>query len=139
MEKIMNKYKDAGFKLTPQRMAILEYLEGNREHPSAEEIYRAIRDHFPTMSFATVYNTLDMLVRKGKVIELTIDPGKKRFDPGVSPHHHFICSKCRRIDDIFEEFDVRFDSGRGKKYRVTGHHIEFYGICPSCLEHERAH
>ncbi|MFZ2197327.1 MAG: transcriptional repressor, partial [Thermodesulfovibrionales bacterium] len=57
----MNKYRNIGFKLTPQRLAILSYLEGNKEHPSAEEIFRAVSDQYPTMSFATVYNTLAAL------------------------------------------------------------------------------
>lgn len=53
-----------GFKLTPQRLAILSYLKGNEKHPSADEVYRAVVRRFPTMSFATVYNTLKMLKQR---------------------------------------------------------------------------
>src|SRR5512137_372133 len=91
------KYRDLGVKLTPQRIAILDYLEGNLSHPSADDVYRAILRKFPTMSFATVYNTLEMLKRNGMVVELTGDPEKKRFDPNPRPHHHLICMHCRRI------------------------------------------
>jgi len=98
----MQKYKDIGFKLTPQRLAILEFLDGNKSHPSAEEIYRAVSAKFPTMSFATVYNTLETMRKREKILELTIDPDKKRFDPNPTPHHHLICIRCKRIVDIHE-------------------------------------
>ena len=57
----MKKYKDIGLKLTPQRLAILDYLDKNFDHPTAEDIYADIKDKFPTMSFATVYKTLESL------------------------------------------------------------------------------
>ncbi|MBA4371772.1 MAG: transcriptional repressor [Thermodesulfovibrio sp.] len=132
MKSMLEKYKNSNFKMTPQRMAILEYLDGNRQHPSAEEIYRSVSVRFPTMSFATVYNTLEMLVSKGKVMELTIDVGKKRFDPDTTPHHHLICRSCRSIADIFEDFSIEVAKGSNADFDITGHHIEFYGICPSC-------
>jgi len=59
----MNKYRNIGLKLTPQRRDT-RYLEGNKEHPSAEEIFRAVSEKYPTMSFATVYNTLAALSKK---------------------------------------------------------------------------
>ena len=84
-------YKSLGLKLTPQRLAILEYLEGNKNHPSAEDIYKALKPRFPSMSFATVYNTLEILVKKGVIKELNIESSRKRFDPFTHPHHHFFC------------------------------------------------
>ncbi len=132
MKSVREMKKECGFKMTPQRMAILEYLEGNREHPSAEEIFRSVSSRFPTMSFATVYNTLELLVSRGKVAELSIDVGKKRFDPDTAPHHHLICRNCRCIEDIFEDFGIEIPGGSRADFEITGHHIEFYGICPSC-------
>ena len=132
MVRILEKYRDSGFKLTPQRIAILEYLDGNNAHPSAEDIFKSIQDKFPTMSFATVYNTLEMLVNKGKVAELSIDPDKKRFDPDSTPHHHLICSACRCIVDIYEDFELELAGEKKRDFNVTGHRIEFYGICPKC-------
>lgn len=126
------KYRDLGIKLTPQRVAILEYLEGNRSHPSAEEVYRAVQRKFPTMSFATVYNTLDTLRDRGMVAELTGDPGKKRFDPNPRPHHHLICTQCRRIEDIKAEFRLLVADQDRAGFEITGNHVEFYGTCPEC-------
>jgi len=128
----MERYRDIGFKLTPQRLAILEYLEGNSKHPSAEEIYGAVRSSFPTMSFATVYNTLEALRDKGKVSELTIDPERKRYDPNTGSHHHLICLKCRQIVDVMKNFDLQLSEEEGAGYRLLGSHVEFYGICQKC-------
>lgn len=77
----MEQYRDIGLKLMPQRIAILDYLDGNKKHPSAEDIYKAVSKKFPTMSFATVYNTLQTLRKRGCVLELTIDPDKKGLTP----------------------------------------------------------
>lgn len=128
----MERYRDIGFKLTPQRLAILEYLEGNSKHPSAEEIYGAVKGSFPTMSFATVYNTLEALKDKGKIQELTIDPERKRYDPNTGSHHHLICVKCRQIVDVMRSFDLQLPEGEMGGYRLLGSHVEFYGICQKC-------
>lgn len=126
----MRSYNDMDFKLTPQRLAVLEYLEGNREHPSAEDIYKAVRRRFPTMSFATVYNTLELLKDRGMVTELALEPGRKRFDPDTRDHHHLICIRCRRIVDVHS--DYRPDISDKGGFQILGARIEFYGICPRC-------
>ena len=128
----MQKYKDIGCKLTPQRLAILDFLEGNTDHPSAEDIYKAVSVQYPTMSFATVYNTLDTLKEKGYIIELTIDPAKKRFDPCTDLHHHLICTVCKRVHDIHISFNLDLPEQIKGEFSLTGNHIEFYGICPVC-------
>ena len=126
------QYRELGLKLTPQRMAILDYLKGNILHPSAEDVYRAVRRRFPTMSFATVYNTLETLRQHGKVVELTGDPDKKRFDPNTLPHHHLICTGCRKIVDIKSEYRLPVNASDLAGFTVTGNHIEFTGLCPAC-------
>lgn len=128
----MERFKKIGLKLTPQRLAILEYLEDNKKHPSAEEIYKEVSRRFPTMSFATVYNTLEALRQRGAVLELTIDPGKKRFDPNTETHHHLICTKCRKIEDVHRHYDLPVPGTGENGFQITGNHIEFYGICPAC-------
>ncbi|NTU42975.1 MAG: transcriptional repressor [Nitrospirales bacterium] len=128
----MERYRDIGLKLTPQRVAILDYLEGNTEHPSADEIYRAVAEKFPTMSFATVYNTLEALRKRGGILELTIDPDKKRFDPNTEPHHHLICVRCKRIVDIHTPYDLPLTMNEKSGFQIIGNHIEFYGVCPRC-------
>lgn len=130
----MEKYKKSGLKLTPQRLAILKYLEGNKEHPSADDIYRTISKDFPTMSFATVYNTLEALRRHGQIMELNFDPFKKRFDPNPKPHHHVICIRCQRILDVPNEYSLAPPEIKSEDFEILGSHIEFYGICSKCKD-----
>lgn len=119
-------------KLTPQRIAILDYLEGNTRHPSAEEIYRAVSEKFPTMSFATVYNTMTALRQKSTVTDLTIDPDKRRYDPNTEPHNHLICTSCKKIVDIHIDFNLDVPEHIREGFDVTGNHVEFYGLCAQC-------
>ncbi len=128
----MELLRSLGLKMTPQRLAILEYLDGNTMHPSAEDIYREVIEKFPSMSFATVYNTLEALKEKGLVMELTIEGGKKRFDPNTEPHHHFMCVKCKRIIDIFEDFPVELPEKYKDEFDVEEYHVYFYGTCNEC-------
>ena len=132
----MEKYRGMGLKLTPQRLAILEYMEGNTNHPSAEAIHKAVSKKYPTMSFATVYNTLEALKRRGYLRELTIDPSKKRFDPNTGPHHHLICLHCRRIVDIHRPIKIQMPSAEAGDFKILSHHVEFYGLCSKCEKKE---
>ena len=130
----MKNYRDIGFKLTPQRIAILDYLEGNKQHPSAEEIYRVVLKKFPTMSFSTVYSTLTALRKKGKVLELTVDPDKKRYDLMTADHGHLICIACKRIIDIPGEYGLDLPESAKQDFRIIKNNIEFHGLCPECKE-----
>jgi len=120
------------FKRTPQRLAILDYLEGNTSHPSAEEIYRAVSKKYRSMSVATVYNTLNTLTKAGALRELTIDPERKRYDPDISRHHHLICVRCHKIVDIPGGIAIDLPGDIERAYTLLGNHIEFYGHCPLC-------
>lgn len=134
MQRIIHKYKGQGFKLTPQRLAILKYLEGNASHPTADDIYTDIKKTYPTVSFATVYNTIDALCKRGDVKELTIDPGRKRFDPDTTPHHHIICKSCNSIVDVHVDYSasLKLPQHIRRDYTLEGNHVDFYGICKAC-------
>lgn len=122
----------APFKRTPQRLAILAYLKGNTSHPSAEDIFRAVSKKYQSMSFATVYNTLNTLSKAGALRELTIDPERKRYDPDTSSHHHLICVLCGKIVDIPEGIVVDLPGTLAHDFTLLGNHIEFYGHCSRC-------
>jgi len=128
----MAHYKDMKFKMTPQRAAILEFLEGNTSHPSAEDIYEAVKEAFPMMSFATVYNTLQTLKDHNMVWELSIDDERKRYDPNTNLHHHMICLGCREVVDIHASFDLDVSESNTNGYLIIGTHVEFYGYCHKC-------
>jgi Fur family peroxide stress response transcriptional regulator len=137
IRKLQEKGSIKGFKRTPQRLSILEHLDGNKSHPSAEEIYRVVAKKNPSMSFATVYNTLNTLVQAGAVRELTIDPDRKRYDPDTSSHHHLICLDCRKVMDIPGSIMVDVPRGLARDFTIMGNHIEFYGLCAPCRKLNR--
>ncbi len=128
----MEEFRHLNIKLTPQRLAILTFLKENKSHPSAEDIFKSVQKQFPTMSFATVYNTLEALKNKDSVQELKIDSGKKRYDPDVSRHHHLICIKCRNIVDIFKDFKINISKELTSGFDLLGNSIEFFGVCQKC-------
>lgn len=121
-----------GLRATPQRLAILALLEGNTSHPSAEEIYARLKPEFPSLSLATVYNTLEALAKGGALQEIGIDPERRRFDPNPTPHCHFQCLHCRRVFDwpgAPPETPRPEAAGGFSIQRVTVH---LYGLCPDC-------
>jgi Fur family peroxide stress response transcriptional regulator len=128
----MEDFREIGFKLTPQRLAVLEFLKGNTSHPSAEDIFRETKKRFPTMSFATVYNILEALKKRGKIKELNIDPERKRYDPNTSHHHHCICTSCNKVLDVQTSFDLTVPDEIKDSFEVSENHIEFYGTCSDC-------
>jgi Fur family peroxide stress response transcriptional regulator len=137
IKKLQPKGMFSGFKRTPQRLSILEHLDGNTSHPSAEDIYRVVAKKNPSMSFATVYNTLNTLVHTGAVRELTIDPDRKRYDPDTSAHHHLICLDCKKVVDIPGDIPLEFPRDVARDYTILGSHIEFYGLCATCKKLKR--
>jgi Fur family peroxide stress response transcriptional regulator len=132
----MEKFRGLGLKLTPQRIAIMQYLDGNTEHPSADVIYKSLTKKYPTMSMATVYNTLEVLTNRGYVRELTIEPQKKRFDPNTKHHHHLMCMACKKIVDVRSAVNVDLSPEEHDGFEIIGHHIEFYGLCQPCKKRE---
>ena len=120
------------YRQKPQRLAILRALEGNRDHPSVEEVHREVLKDFPTMSLATVYKTLEMLQRQGSVRRLTIDPARRRYDSEATAHHHLLCTGCGRIVDIHRDFRLDLEEVEREGFTVTGNHVEFTGLCPGC-------
>lgn len=124
--------KQRVFRMTPQRLAILECLSGNRDHPSAEDIFKTVREKYPSISFATVYNNLEALRESGAIRRLMIDPERMRYDPDTSYHHHFICMDCSRVFDVHVHIRPRISKGQKSGFEVTDDHVEFYGRCPDC-------
>ncbi len=133
-EKVIQKLRSHGLKITPQRMAIVAVLEDNRTHPSAEDVYKELTPNYPTISYATIYKTLETLHDIGELMEVNIDPHKKRYDPYTTPHHHFICVSCGKIEDIpLEEVPMPpIKEEVRKKYGITNMCIHFHGLCPAC-------
>jgi Fe2+ or Zn2+ uptake regulation protein len=96
---MLRDLQSAGLKMTPQRLAIVHLFAVDESHPTAQALFERLKPAFPTMSFATVYNTLDALSKAGLSSTLRLGQAA-RFDPNTSPHHHAICDVCGAISDI---------------------------------------
>jgi len=125
------RLRKLGLVPTIQRSAVLEYLENNHTHPTAEEVYQGVRDHLSSLAKATVYNVLDALKKAGGIQELTIAREAARYDYNPSPHPHFLCRVCGNLYDVDLPCSIR----PGDK--INGHRVEaartyLYGICAQC-------
>ena len=134
LQQAVEQLRSEGVRMTPQRYAILEYLMKSKRHPTADEIYRALSPHYSSLSVATVYNNLKLFIEAGLVRELTYGDDSSRFDADLSDHYHAICEKCGAIVD-FEHppiHEVEQEAEARTGFRIHGHRLEVYGICPAC-------
>ena len=97
-----------GIQPSAQRLAVAAYVLDTEAHPSAEQVWARVRERFPMISRATVYNTLNLFVEKGILRQLALSEGNVIFDPNVEPHHHFIDEATGAIHDVpWDSVDVR--------------------------------
>ena len=143
LEELATKLRGKGYRLTPQRMAVIKTLIGNREHLSAEQIYERVKVDFPMTSLATIYKTVSVLKEIGELLEISFNGDSTHYD-GVNPlpHPHVICTKCGRIIDIDMEAGVAdmsalpHEVARKTGFRIESHRLDFFGICPQCQGEE---
>jgi Fur family peroxide stress response transcriptional regulator len=133
LEEKKARLREKGILLTIQRSAVLEFLQDNTGHPTAEEIYQSLRGVYPALSRATIYNTLDLLKKQGLIQEINIERTKAHYDYNTEPHHHFLCRHCARIYDVDAE-KVRLE----REAWVDGHKMDevrlhIIGTCSACL------
>ncbi len=125
--------KENDVRVTPQRLAVVDYLEENHIHPSAEMIFQAIKPRFPSLSLATVYNTLDVLERAGKVLKISIAGNPKvYFEYNTDFHCHFYCKKCFKLYDIFIEYPYEYLKVI-EDHKIEETNIHFKGTCKDCI------
>lgn len=118
-----------GGKVTPQRLAIYQALEGDTTHPTAEAIYERIRETMPTVSLTTVYKTLNELVAIGELRRFDID-GVSHFDPRTDPHAEVVCLNCNVILDVAYPGAPPAPPVPG--FQIVGQTQTFYGYCAQC-------
>ena len=131
--------QESGLRATPQRVAVLNSMDAmGQVHPTAEELYTVLKGAFPTISFATVYNTLRSLIDAGLAVELQYGDRASRFDLNTALHHHLICEKCGSMTDVYLPQLQVGDAGLEHDFQVTRYHVEIRGLCKYCREENRA-
>jgi Fe2+ or Zn2+ uptake regulation protein len=126
----------AGWRMTRQRAEVFEYLRLAHNHPTAEQVFLAVRPHIPRLSLATVYKALEALVDAGLVGKLTDQQGLAHYDGRRDPHYHFRCVETGEVRDLPIPFDPTLldklapdlvETLRGQGFQVTGHRLELLG------------
>ena len=126
--------RDNGCKVTPQRLAVYDMLSHTTEHQTAEMIYQKVKEQYPTLSFATVYHSVDIFSKLGVIQVLNTGEDSFRYDAKTSEHPHIQCTKCGRVNDV-SHLDARAVESLVENetgFKVNGHQFYFYGICPDC-------
>ena len=133
LEQIIDTLREDGFRITPQRTAIVDYLLKTEDHPSAELIHKVVRKRYPMVSLSTIYKTLDLLKEKRLVNEIEVD-GEARFDAHTDEHINLVCMSCGKIDDVDEGMlkDIQSRVAKKSKYLILKSSFELLGYCSSC-------
>ena len=128
--------ENQNLRMTRQRQVILEELRKVKTHPSADELYEKVKKRLPHISLGTVYRNLEILTRLGEIQHVEIRGAMKRFDGNTQNHYHIRCTRCDRIDDVrIGPLKQVEDALAGSTdYQITGHRLEFVGLCRKCLK-----
>ena len=126
--------RENGYKVTPQRLAVYEVLTKDKSHPSAEVIYKKLRPMYPSMSFATVYKTVEILNKINVIQILNTCEESNRYDAVVTKHYHIQCTKCGKVENVqaTESPEVKENVSKDTGYDISGEQVYFYGTCPKC-------
>lgn len=114
-----------------QRDIILRVLRSSTAHPTAEQIYEAVRAILPNVSLGTVYRNIRQLSENGDILTLETEDTRIHYDGNTAPHRHFVCSRCHRILDLFCEFPIPA-ALQDQGFRVESEKCIYYGLCPDC-------
>ena len=132
---VVARLSQKGYRITPQRLMILDAINGASGHVSAEEIFESIRQTYPGLNISTVYRTLELLKEMGLVTETDMGDGRVRFhSAGHEHHHHLICSVCGQVIDLDEEVLAPLATTLKEKYGFWAdlHHMAIFGRCKNC-------
>ena len=139
-QELLNKFRvilrRAGLKYTPQRVAVLKEIVKDKQHRECEDIYLALRQKGSCVSRATIYRTMDILVKNDFARKMDIGDGRARYERKVdSPHHdHFVCTSCGKIMEFVDQDVEDLQNKIAKRYhfKLQRHIHHLFGICKEC-------
>lgn len=119
---------------SPQRERILELLRHTDTHPTVDWVYEQLKKEFPRLSLGTVYRNVRILVEQGLLQRIPSGSTFDRYDGNIHPHYHVICNRCGKIFDLDIPVDPLLEekAKQNSHFLISGHRVEFYGICPEC-------
>ncbi len=133
-ETLAQALRDRGFRITPQRLAVIRAFAAG-QHPTAEEVHKALAPDYPSMSLATVYKTIALLKAQGLILEIDFGARDNRYDIlRPYPHPHAICVRCGAVADPRDQdlAALTAQAARDTGFEITSHRLDFFGLCPKC-------
>jgi Fur family peroxide stress response transcriptional regulator len=130
--------REHGLSVTAQRIAIFEALASSREHPSAEQLHRAVQRKLPSLSLATVYKNLEALKAIGAVADVNPLHEEARYEaalPGTGagrPHHHLVCTRCKKVRDLHDGSLDGLRLANAQGFAIRAVRVQAEGLCPDC-------
>jgi Fur family ferric uptake transcriptional regulator len=134
--RISSIMRQSGYKLTPQRRAVLKTIMESRNHLTPEAIYQRVQGEYPGIGLTTVYRTLNILSALGLVCEVHAGDHRRSYlvRRPLEHHHHLICLKCNKVVDFTDcdlaDIERKLSAGTG--FEIKEHLLEFVGVCPDC-------
>ena len=139
-QELVERLREWEVRVTPQRLAIAEAVLNSTDHPSVQQIHDRVRDHFTSMTLATIYSTLGVLQRSGLIQELPFQK-MSRYEANMEPHVNLVCMQCENVVDTNtgQDIVVRLKNriSRQSDFQVAWQRVDFYGLCPSCAAEKR--
>jgi Fe2+ or Zn2+ uptake regulation protein len=131
---VRERFRRSGYTLTSQRRAVLDALRDFKGHPSAEEVYLAVKRRNPRVALGTVYQALSVLEEIGLLEAKRWSESPVRYDVNTEPHHDIRCTRCGAVDEVpgvaVEDLATRIS--KSTPYEVTSASLVIEGICPAC-------
>jgi Fe2+ or Zn2+ uptake regulation protein len=134
--KIAGMLRQKGYRLTPQRHAVLKAVAGSHDHLTPSEIYALVRQEHPTIGLTTVYRVINLLSELKLICRVSLSGDSQSYlmRRPMEHHHHLVCSQCGRVVD-FTNCDLsqlEQQLSRDTRFDIEGHILEVYGKCPDC-------
>ena len=135
-QEITMHLRESGTRVTPQRVGIAEAVINSTDHPSVQQILERVKDHFPSMTLATIYSTLDGLEKSGLIQELPF-PQYSRYESNLAPHVNLVCVRCGNVSDseVGQQLvsDLKTQISTGSSFKVSWQRVDFHGWCSKCM------
>jgi Fur family ferric uptake transcriptional regulator len=133
--KVVAALRQHGYKLTPQRRAVMRTIVSSQDHLTPAAIYEKVHQDYPDIGLVTIYRTLQILTKLGLICELHAGDSCRSYTiSALGHHHHLICSNCGVVVDFpgFELGEVEQKLSKETGFRIDGHLLEFIGLCQAC-------
>lgn len=140
LDRFLAAHRERGLPVTIQRRAVFEAILDRQDHPTSEQVYRAVRQGLPQISRMTVHRILGTFVSLGLVAKTCHVGSAARFDPKIHQHHHLVCLDCGAIIDVEDPRlnNIPWPKVNPREFTIQDYHVHFRGRCAHCQQEASA-